>query len=102
MKNYYFVSNHRCQYGHPGNIQSLEKLGQVIVLDEADAARYLRGGCALLTEEQWQSVGITADEQKIYTVAGKRLNAPAEFTAKMQRAWTLAGENISAAKAKAK
>ena len=87
---YYYISNQQSQLGD----KKLEKLGESIDLTPEDAEHHIRGGCALLSEEEWQSLGISDDERKKYEEPGKRINIPHEFTEKLKKGWTIASHNF--------
>jgi hypothetical protein len=89
---HFFVSNHECQIGPSGSIYRLQTLGQIIDVEPEEAEHHMRGGCALLTEEEWISCGITPEEQKKYAMPGQRVSAPKEFMEKLAKAWKIFGD----------
>jgi hypothetical protein len=78
--------------GMAGAKHKLENFGHAIDADEKEATDWQRGGCALLTEDEFNSIGFTKDELTKYKTPGSRINAPKEFAEKMQRAHFLFSE----------
>jgi len=67
----------------------LERLGQSVDFTQEQADEAILGGCILLTEEQYASIGFTPEEQKRYAYIGSRLSAPQAFALKMRKGWEL-------------
>lgn len=94
---FFFVGNHESVIGDK---HKLTELGQVVELDEAEAEVCMRGGCALLTEEEWLSIDISDDECKKFKLPGRRINAPEAFLHKLKQAWHLFSQKHQDLKAK--
>jgi hypothetical protein len=74
--------------------QKLDKLGQAITLDAETAQVAKEGNALLLTEEQFESVGFTADELRTYADPGSWPDATPEFREKLKLARALAREEV--------
>lgn len=75
---------------------AMKSFGQAIELTEEQAEEAMRGGCALLPADQFNSIGFTPDELKKYPTAGYQINAPKPFLEKRQAAWSKFGELYAA------
>jgi hypothetical protein len=98
---FFFVGNSESEIHHVENDKShrthhFKLLGQSAEFTAEEAEHHIRGGAALLSEEEFNSCGFTAVEvdQSVkakgsYAKPGSRVNPPAEFLAKLRKAWTL-------------
>jgi hypothetical protein len=87
MQKYRFVGT--AAMIHDRRDGELTRLGQRIELSEAEAEVVVRGGAALITEEDYDSCGFNAAEESAYAFPGSQLNAPEEFKAKLRAARTI-------------
>ena len=84
--NYYFVGTNSVVAHIDPNSHAvgariiLDKLGAKVEATDDEATDWMRGGCALLTEDEFKSVGFTDDELKDYDYPGKQFNAPQEIS----------------------
>lgn len=85
MNAYRFVGSACVLWG----IAEFSTFGQRIELPEHTASEAIRGGAALVPEEEFEAIGFTADELKNFAFPGQQVNAPEPFKTK-QRAAILA------------
>lgn len=77
--------------------ERLDRFGQRITLDKAKAQVFQQGGCALLLETDFELIGFTDDELKIWADPFENVfdvpldaadaESKSEFIAKQQLAW---------------
>ena len=99
---YYFVGTHTVVAHIDPNSHAvgarviLDKLGATVEANEDEATDWMRGGAALLTEDEFKGIGFTEDELKTYDYPGKQVNAPQDFKDKQKKAWSIYGEKWQA------
>ena len=71
---------------HMMGVFSMREFGQRIALTEEQAKDAVLGGSALVKAEEFDALGVTAEEQRKYGPFGAHETAPAEFTAKRKAA----------------
>lgn len=62
-----------------GNVE-LKRFGQTIELTKEEAANAILGGCAIIPESEFQSLGF--HPQEVGITAGQQIGKPSEFRAK--------------------
>ena len=73
-------------YSEIGGVGTFDSLGQSIKLEPKAALEAMRGGVVLIPDAEYQKLGFTKDEEKVYQYAGARATAPASFKEKFTAA----------------
>lgn len=85
MSQYRFVGTHTEIFD---TAFSFKRFGQLVEIPDALAQDAIAHGAALLPVAKFDSLGFTADELKRYWNPATHKNAPVDFTAKRNAAWT--------------
>lgn len=88
MAKYFYVGGSESMCG----TTALKSFGQSIDLTPEQAEVAQRGGCVLISADDFNAIGFTSDELKKFPTAGYQINAPQSFLDKRQSAWNKFGE----------
>lgn len=69
-----------------GHVQ-LRRLGQAVELDDILATEAIQGGACILPAADFDVLGFTDEELKMYATPGSQINAPAAFKEKLRAGW---------------